>query len=325
MKSHHVILPIRKAQKLDANYARVFHYLNARQATVHLVVINDHTPIIYSDSAALRAQQQQVHKMTQFLKFEMLDRLAIDLQEIYPSLTFEYHVEIDPLNRVIAKLREQFDAQMLIVDQRCLQTTDLSAEDRAIQYLISMLEMPIWLVGSDSKEAGDVAIAVDLPAHNIQVDQLNRTLLFTGSHFATDLNAKAKLVHGWQASGEQFMRSWLQLTDIDVARYARIERQQRESQLQEYVADARLTTNIQVQIVDGQADEVIAQFCEKSNIGLLVIGHSQNPYGPMGHVAADVVSNVNCDIVVMPQNVSTSQLFMQHENHEHVPYLQKMS
>ena len=306
MKSHNVILPVRKAQKIDANYGQVFDYLNSRHATVHLVVINDHTPVVYSDSAALRAQQAQVHKMTQFLKYEMLDRMAISLQASYPNLSFEYHVEIEPLNRVIATLRERFDAQMLIVDQRCLDTQGLNADDRALQYVISMLEMPIWIVGSEQKRGCDVAIAVDLPAHNHQIDQLNRTLLVAGAHFAANSSAKMTLLHSWQPSGEHFMRSWLQLTEFDVARYARLEKQQREAQLQEYIADGPNTAaNAKAHIVDGLADEGIVEFCQQSKIGLLVVGHNQNPHGPIGHTTASVVTQAACDVIVVPQYVNT--------------------
>ena len=303
MKSPAVILPVRNGQKLDANYEQIFSYLNARHATIHLLAINDHTHIIYSDSAALRAQQEQVHKMTQFLKFEMLDRLALSALEHFEQLTFEYHVETDPLNRAVAKLRDQLDDPMLIVDQRSIVGGNLQAADRPLQYLVSMLEMPIWIVGNTQAKSGDIAIAVDLPAHNQQIDQLNRALLATGGHFAGENQQPLHLIHCWQSSGEQFMRSWLQLTEIDVARYAKVERQQRECQLQEYLADnLNLTMQTTSHVLEGPAKDKIAHFCQQSTIGLLILGHSQNPYGPIGQVTAELIGNTHADVLILPHS-----------------------
>ena len=102
------------------------------------------------------------------------------------------------------------------------------------------------------------------------------------------------------------MRSWLQLTEIDVARYAKVERQQRESQLQEYLADYNHDNvdhaQTQLHVIDGPANETIAQFCEQTAIGLLIIGHSQNPYGPIGLVTSELVGQNRSDMLILPQN-----------------------
>jgi nucleotide-binding universal stress UspA family protein len=310
MKTFHAIMPISSNQQLDANYDSLFTYLNARHATIHLVMSNEKVPKIYDETAHLQSQQEQISRMGQYLKYEMLDQLAIKTQANYPMLTFEYHVSVEPLNRVVSELREQWDAQLMIVDQRSLDAYFEPSNHHALQYLVTALEMPIWSVSAENTHEGDIAVAIDLPANNHQLDQLNRLLLTTGAMVAQDQQRFVRLIHSWQLSGEQFMRQWLQLTDIDVARYTRVEKQQRQSYLDEYIRECEQTApGFYSKIVEGEADQSILDFCQQEKCSLLVVGHNQNPYGPMGHVTAKLISDAGCDVLILPQTTMSYSLF----------------
>jgi nucleotide-binding universal stress UspA family protein len=310
MKNFHAIMPISKNQRLDENYDTVLTYLNARQATIHLLMSNEQVPKIYDETAHLQSQQEQISRMSQYLKYETMDQMAGKVQQLYPMLSFEYHVSVEPLNRIVSEIRDEWDAQLMIIDQRSLDSYFEPNNNHALQYLVTLLEMPIWTVSAQSSNEGDVAVAIDLPANNHQLDQLNRLLLGTGAMVAQDQHRFVRLIHSWHLSGEQFMRQWLQLTDIDVARYTRVERQQRQSYLEEYIAECeQKAPGFYADIVDGEAEQSVLEFCKQEQCSLLVVGHNQNPYGPMGHVTAELISKASCDVLILPQTSNAYPIF----------------
>jgi nucleotide-binding universal stress UspA family protein len=304
MTEYHVILPVEHRKQVDGRYGVVLSFLEAREATIHLVSVNEQAPKIYDETAHLQTQQEQINKLTSYLKFEMLDGLAQDIEKQYPLLRFEYHVDIEPLPRVVSNIKDEFNAQFLLVDHDCLQKQKEDSYASTLQYLVTMTELPIWCVGDGQSEGDEVVIGVDLPAQNPQLDSLNRVLISAGANLAKQFESEAHIVHSWQLSSEQFLRQWLQLSDIDVARYSRVERQQREAQVIEYIdeCDAK-DTRFNIMVVEGSPEITLPNMCERKQAKLLVIGHNQNQYGPMGHITASTLETVKCDVLVLPQSV----------------------
>jgi hypothetical protein len=301
MKDFHVVFPVEGFVKVNERFESLLQTLAARQATIHLVCSVENLPAIYDDSAAMHSQQSQVQKMAMVLKYEMLDRIAQTMQARYPGLLFEYHVDTESLNRQVSKLQDQFDFELLVADQDQLIASAQDGANSTLLHVLTLTTLPVWVVGNATDAEGDTLVAIDMPAHNLQHEHLNRSMVQVAYHLALEKGTDVHLAHCWQLSGQQFMRQWLKLTDIDVARFARVEKQQRESRLLEYIEQADATeAKFHIRVVEGAANIAIPSMCDVQNMRMLVIGHDQSPYGPMGHVTSEMLLSVNCDILVMP-------------------------
>jgi hypothetical protein len=223
------------------------------------------------------------------------------MQARYPGLLFEYHVDTESLNRQVSKLQDQFDFELLVADQDQLIASAQDGANSTLLHVLTLTTLPVWVVGNATDAEGDTLVAIDMPAHNLQHEHLNRSMVQVAYHLALEKGTDVHLAHCWQLSGQQFMRQWLKLTDIDVARFARVEKQQRESRLLEYIEQADATeAKFHIRVVEGAANIAIPSMCDVQNMRMLVIGHDQSPYGPMGHVTSEMLLSVNCDILVMP-------------------------
>ncbi len=126
-------------------------------------------------------------------------------------------------------------------------------------------------------------VAVDVPTQNLQLDHLNQSLIQAAAYFSDYFGNEIYLTHSWQLSNEEFMRKWLQLTDIDIARFGRVEKQQREANLVEYLDDIDdHSRRIHINVLEGSPTVAEPKMSERFNTRLLVIGNKQNPYGSMG-------------------------------------------
>jgi nucleotide-binding universal stress UspA family protein len=301
MKDFHVMMPVAGFVKVTKRFDSLLNFLHERRATVHLTCrIN--TPLtIYDDSERLKSQQKQMHKMGIMLKHEMLDRIAQKFQSKYPALTFQYHVEDKSLNETVASLENAFDIQLLIVDQEQLIESSEDGDLGEFHHLLASTNIPIWSIGSHTDIKGETVVALDLPAHNLQHEQLNRLMVRTAHHLAIDFNNRVCLSHCWQLSTQEFMRRWLKLTDIDVARFARVEKQQRESHLIEYIEQTNAQeAEFKISIVEGDAKHVLPTLCRNQQTRLLIIGHDQNPYGSMGKTTVNILMKATCDTLILP-------------------------
>lgn len=300
MNDFHVVMPIDRLITVDSRFDTLFERLDAQFATVHFVSSVERVPAVYDDSAAMHAQQNQVRKMGLMLRYEMLDRLAQAFQNRYPGVHFEYHVDIEPVHKQVSRLSDHLPLQLLIVDQAMIVMDEDTEQVNAIQQLVSVTHLPIWSVGPSLNNSGDVMVAMDIPTHNHQHDVLNRSMIQIANQLVDTEKQDIQLAHSWQLTGEQFMRQWLQLTDIDVARFSRVEKQQRETRLLEYVDEAKAkNATFRIRVLEGAPEVTIRNVCQQS-VSLLIIGHNQNPYGPLGHVTANTLTSVECDTLVIP-------------------------
>lgn len=315
MKSYHVIMPVEGYLEINERFDSVFNYLDRLDATVHLVTRCKTLPRVHQPSEELTRQQEQIAKMAGYLKFETLDKMAQGIQERFARINFKLHVSSDALPHSVANLHQEFDAQFLIIDQPYLHEDDNKAKleldaNGEIKNLVAVTDLPIWCVGPNTSTEGDTLVALDLPAHNNQLDQLNRSLIETGILFAKNFHSELQVTHSWQLSSEQFMRQWLKLTDIDIARFSRTEKQQRESRILEYLNDANCRSiAVHIQVIEGAANVSLPNVCQAREPQLLVLGYNQNAYGPIGHVTHEVMQSVSCDTLVLPQTIYRHQVF----------------
>lgn len=310
MQNIHVVMPVNQALSIDARYDAALAYLVQKNATIHLVSVTHDLPIIYDETAHLRAQQEKVCRMTRLLKYETLDRLADSMTDRYPDLTFEYHVEADSFRRVIANLQHTFQIQCLLVDQRVL-TSFLSREKNdALQYLVAITELPIWVVGPKATLGGDVLTALDLPLQNSNADRVNRLMIQTATHLQSNAFGDAHLVNCWTMPHFPDTNPNPAWDTHGHSHLLQAEQKLREERLFELIQDSVLTQGtLHIQVLEGAPEIAIPHQCEVLDIQLLVIGHNQKRFGPMGQTTADILTQIDCDALVIPAEPDNAQLF----------------
>ena len=325
MKDFQVLMPVEGFVKVTDRFDSLLQFLHSRRATIHLICRATAQMNIHADSAGLNTQQAQMQNMGIMLKHEMLDRMAQKMAAAFPDLTFVYHVVDKPLHDAVAALENDIEFHLLVIDQRQLPESSAERPLGDFHHLLASTNIPIWSVGVDTATTGDTVVAIDLPVHNLQHEQLNRLMVHTAHQLAQDFGNTIRLTHCWQLATQDFMRRWLKLTDIDIARFARVEKQQREAHLLEYIEQCNANdAAFQISIVDGETSLVMPELCHGKQTRLLILGHDQNSYGSMGRTSISLLLKATSDVLILPYAPFAQASFLEFiESTEHYPRTQR--
>ncbi|TCS37132.1 universal stress protein [Reinekea marinisedimentorum] len=308
MHDPNVIVPIFSSQPLDQQYDQAFAFLNARNATLHLVAVNNTPAVIHADSAELRDQQAQILKMAQYLKFETLDRMAVQVQQRFPCLRFEYHAGRELMVQQVQQLTHKLSADLLLLPAH-LAASDCAERDQAAS-LISQASVPVWAVSAAQPDSGMILGALDIPVNNRHADRFNRILVITASQLAAGQGVELLLLHGWMNGNEQFLKKWLRLNEMDIARISRADKQQRLSYLKDYAQAAELAgAAVRCQVSAAGSAEALAELCNQLSPQLVVAGISQHGSGTLGANAQQLLSKANADVLLIPEATQPGNLF----------------
>lgn len=308
MKVPHVIFPVFSNQQITSKYDQVLSYLNQRHAVVHLVSAVQPMVKIYGDSKALISQQKQMQKMTQFLKYETLDRQAAEIQSRFPSLTFEFHVEQEPLVKTVRQVEFSCLAQLIVLDGELFEKPNEHYHE--VTELVSQVETAIWAVRNTEGQPSRVLTALDIPTNNIHADRDNRVIVSTAANIAEEAQSLLVMFHGWTRNHEQFLKKWLRLNDIDIARIARSDKQHRLSYLEEYAKETALpASQIRCEVTAVESTEDLVEACNEFKPSLIVTGFSSGSNRLLGQTTRKLVANSSADVLVIPIVRNPSEFF----------------
>lgn len=308
MTAPNVVVPIFETPTFNDKYDQLFAFLNERKATVHLIVANAPKAVVHTESPALQAQQTQVLKMSHYLKYEMLDRLARGVQARFTNLTFEYHVKTEPLQDAVGQLMQKTGFDLLAVESKQLLRTDSAGA--ALNRAITSADVPVWAVSEHTGSDGMVLSTLDIPAHNASADRLNRILVITASNIAEEQGAELLLLHGWMKEHEQFLKQWLRLNEMDIARVSKSDRKQRLSYLHEYALESGLTGSaVSCKVCTADSSGSLVEFCNQLKPQLVVAGITGQSYGATGSTTRQLLQEAHADVLLLPGSKQISSLF----------------
>ncbi len=308
MNYPHVVFPIFDSQCISEKYDRVFSYLNRRKATVHMVAVPTAAAVVHFESPQLRTQQQHILKMTKYLKYETFDRLAQKLQHRFASLQFEFHVSHEPLVKTVNNIKDQWGVNMVILDG--IQLKKSYSNRKVLLDLISVVNSPLWLVNESLATRGEIIAALELPINNNKADRYNRVLVSTAATLAKDFHANLLLMHVWMRKQEEFLKKWLNLNDMDVARITRSEKQYKVDYLNEFARESGLVGDqIRCRVLSGDTEQDVVNQANNLSPYLVITGYSHSTTNTLGSTVVNMIHQSAADVLVVPNKLILNELF----------------
>lgn len=236
MKFTSVVLPITAGQRIDERYDAMLAVLNQHACTLHLLVVTDPLPIGDTLPPSLSQHSAQMQRLTMGLYHEALDAIIRKLGQRFFNLRFEVHIKQGDSVHAIQDLLKQVNGDLLLCDRKHKDRLTHGHDNNSLFYLLHRLAVPTLIIPETPRPLEGLVSIID-DALLQQPSTADQFVRFSQA-LATLLQGSLILEAAWRWQGEDFLRSWLNMNELDIARYAKTARQQFNSQLMSVVEDA---------------------------------------------------------------------------------------
>lgn len=215
----------------------------------------------------------------------------------FSNLKINIQVETGHASEQITKISESFD--LIAIDPLRKGKKRLAQAGSVTRYLLRHAVPPVWCLGQHSlTKASRVVAAINL-RDDEENKALNNQLVQSAISFATSVGADLHLLHAWNLEGEGFIRAWERKSELEIAQIAEREKNIRLRKIEEY-ADKTIYKNLHINLVEGQAKEVISNFISENDVDLLLMGTfaRTNLAGiVIGNTAEILLDYIDCPLV----------------------------
>lgn len=308
MKGRHILMAIAPNQGIDQRYDVVFEFADRTQSQVTVLCVVDdlHTinlPANTQGSALdlLTLAEQQAH--------QYMDNLLETVRSIYTDAAFSVQVSSGAAHKQIVAHAQQLNCDMLVIDANSRQKRSAACFGSTTRQLMRTSPIPVWVLGHNKlTEIKHVAVAIDVSAQQDGSTQLNQELMRQALNFSQQAGAHLHLVHVWRLEGEGHLRHWSNYSEIEIATLARAEKQARAHALEQLTQALNAQPSMtQIHLLEGNAEEKIAEFTQSQPIDVLVMSTACRTGlagALMGNTAEKMLDKVSCSVYTIKANQS---------------------
>jgi universal stress protein E len=250
------------------------------------------------------AQQNQAHLNVVYIFPESVANPTVPHEALLTHHYTDIAVEIlqyHPIPSLLEKIKQQAIDLVLIADPAIV--TDLTQFELR---LMRQCPVPLWIVRPNPHPFyKNILAAIDPDSHNPQRHLLNRLVIELGVSLSEMERAKLHVVHAWHLKGESELRhsAFMRVSEKEVARL-RAEEQAKHQADVEHLVSTHPTAHadINIQLLQGVASEVIPRFVEAQHVDLLImgtVGRTGLSGLIMGNTAEGILKTVQCSVLTV--------------------------
>lgn len=236
MKFTSVVLPITAGQRIDERYDAILNWLNEHECALHLLVVTDQFPSGEPLPPSLTQHGAQLQRLTTGLYHEALDAIVRTLEKRFKNLSFHIHIQWGDSVHAIQGLLSDVQGDLLLCDGKHKDRLTHNRDNNGLFQVLHRLSVPMLVVATRPHKMQSVTTMLD-PKMLTQQPAVGQYLRWS-RNVAQQLDCTFTIETPWQWQGEDFLTNWLQLNELDVARYVKTARQQFNSKLMTIIESA---------------------------------------------------------------------------------------
>ena len=303
MNIQRILIPVAQEQTLDERFEPILSYANGCRAHVLLLHVID-------DLCARREQSDDKHSSFELLSFaerrqnERLAECAKYITVTHPNIQIDTQIAFGKAFLEIIEAAQQNNSDLVVIDANRGNKKHASQFGSTTRHLMRKSKIPVWTIArKPAAKIDSVVAAVDVVAETADGLALNQDILQFAPFLAKQTGAELTMCHAWRLYGESYLKHWSKRSDLDIARLAKTERDQRMKKCLELLEDEPIKdTKVAIKLLEGQPELVLPDYICENNVELLVMGtvcRTGLPGVIIGNTAESMLDAVDCSVVTL--------------------------
>lgn len=297
-----VLIPLAKHQQVDERYHQVLHLL--QQCHVRCVLLHVIDDVNHVQDEMDLKRKLEVVEWVKAEREKWLKAESMTLQTKYLGLKVDYDVALGRPFQEIVSYADSNHCELIVID------ANVGNKHHAVQYgsttrhLMRKSPLPVWTISRQAEAAPiKVAVAVDVLSATDETIEFNRKLLRFGASIAAQLNQKVQLVHCWELYGEDYMRNWQRIAEMEIIKLAEKEQQHRLVLCQKLIDETGLSSEqVEIQLAHGEVVTAMPSYLSKQGVSLLIMGTVARTGIAgffIGNTAESVLDEIECSVITL--------------------------